>query len=209
MATRPVPSRNTDGSGVPVFGARRPARIESGETGSGMLLRFIEGATPAAGDSEAALRAPSRTARSGSPAAGVRVAGSPAPAFDTMRFGLVPESGVRAANTPGTPPAAAITPSKPSGASAPRSRRPPRESPIGQSHVAGGGVVGGGVVWAPSMTGAADTVAHAANVTACLNIPGTPALWRVIRIASIEAHLTCQRIGESCTPDRWLDRGHN
>ena len=44
MAMRPLPSRNADGTGDPVFGARNPARIESGDTGSGTLPRVSDGA---------------------------------------------------------------------------------------------------------------------------------------------------------------------
>ena len=163
---RPLPSRNTDGNGVPVFGARSPARSESGDTGSGTRPRFSDGAASVAGASGDGLRAPSDRGRAGSlgGVAGVFVA--------TVLAGaaLLP------ANKAGVPPAAARAPSRPSGANAARLRRSPRDSPSGQSHVPGATVVGGVVVCARRTAGAAHSAAHTTAVIVCLIIAGTPVL---------------------------------
>ncbi len=149
--------RNTDGNGVPVFGARMPPRSESGGTGIGTSLlptRVDGGGSPT-------LRADSVIGVSLSVSRVVRPSLPPSTGS--------PGSGVRPANRPGVPPAAAIAPSKPSGANAARSRNSPRASPTGQSHVASV-VVGGVVACARTTDGAAAIAAHATIVTACLII---------------------------------------
>ena len=160
MAIRPVPSRNTDGSGVPVFGARTPPRNESGDTGAGTSRagagRSLPARRAATVGSPTTERPDSVIGVSGSR----RNAGSPAAIVGATRTGSV-------ANSAGVPPAAARAPRRPSGANAARSRKLPRASPTGQSQVASAGGMAE-VVCAPTTAGAAATATHATIVIVCL-----------------------------------------
>ena len=201
MATRPVPSRNTDGSGVPVFGARTPPRNESGDTGAGM-------SRPDAGRSLPATRA----ATVGSPTTerpdsviGVsgsrRNAGSPAAIVGATRTGSP-------ANSAGVPPAAAKAPRRPSGANAARSRKLPRASPTGQSQVASDAGIAE-VVCAPTTAGAAAAAAHTTIIIACLIMRNSTSETRIVSLPP-GMHRTCQASTSGATtlpqPDRIRDR---